>query len=462
LFASSKSLAAVGVVAVFRWYALAVLLASPGLVLVACQAQQPVQEGPEREEEQPRSNLPSQARGVAVDRIVYVSSEGNLFTIQADGSNAQQLTGDIRVRSTGGFLAQSLNFSSLYTWPTWSPDGSKLAASRLRVSADQAEVSIQVIDTATGRTRTVYRNDPSMFALVAQTAPHYLYWSPDSRSLAFIATAPQGLTLFVTDMEAPDSLATVQVGAPMYLHWARDGNSFLLHVGDDVKLVQKPFGTASRDLVYDTVGFRAPAISPDGRWMAYTSAAGSLVVAETANPSQMRLLLEVGNLAAFMWSPDGRELAVVDQEDPNSAIFQRLRIVSADGGIIRTMAEEPLVAFYWSPDGQRIAWVAVDRERQALEWKVAPRSGGAVRQLFRFQPSSEVRVMLNFFDQFAYSHSPWSPDGTRLVVAGTSAPTLSRRNGQTPTGDRIFVLDAAGAAAPREIASGTLAFWSWN
>ena len=120
------------------------------------------------------------------------------------------------------------------------------------------------------------------------------------------------------------------------------------------------------------------------------------------------------------------------------------------------------MAFYWSPNGKTIAWVALDREEQAFAWKVAPSSGASVRRLARFQPSTEMLDMLSFFDQYAYSHSPWSPDSAHLVVAGGLLPTFSRRNGETPTGDRIFVLDAVGAAAPLEIAAGTLAFWSWN
>jgi hypothetical protein len=70
--------------------------------------------------------------------------------------------------------------------------------------------------------------------------------------------------------------------------------------------------------------------------------------------------------------------------------------------------------------------------------------------------------MLSFFDQYAYSHSPWSPDSTRLVVAGTQAAPFERRNGHTPTGARVFVIDAVGDVSPREIAEGILAFWSWN
>ena len=70
--------------------------------------------------------------------------------------------------------------------------------------------------------------------------------------------------------------------------------------------------------------------------------------------------------------------------------------------------------------------------------------------------------MLSFFDQYAYSHSPWSPDSSQLVVAGTQTMPFERRNGDTPTGARVFVLSIDPAVPPQEIAEGTLAFWSWN
>ena len=83
-------------------------------------------------------------------------------------------------------------------------------------------------------------------------------------------------------------------------------------------------------------------------------------------------------------------------------------------------------------------------------------------ELFRFRPSGEVFTMLSFFDQYAYSHSPWSPDSSRLVMAGSEGPVAERRNGHTPTGSRIYVVDAVGDASPQEIAQGSVAFWSWN
>jgi TolB protein len=400
-----------------------------------------------------------------MNRIAYVSPEGNLFTFKPDGSDTQRLTDHTQLPSAGGASARRLDLNRFHTWPTWSPDGTKLAASYVQASSDQPQVSIQIIELATGRARTIYNNDLSAFSPVAQTAPHYLYWSPDSKSLAFVAATAQGLTLFIEDPEAPGPPAAVQTGAPIYFHWASDASSILLHIRQELKLSRKPFGAAPPALLANAAGFRVPALSPDARWMAYSVASesgGALFIADPADLRTAHAALTVGALSAFMWSPDGAELAVVDQADTASPLFQRLQVVSAHGGATRTITEEPLLAFYWSPDGQRIAWVAVDSEEGMFTWKVAPPSGGPAQQLFRFQPSSEMLAMLTFFDQFAYSHSPWSPDSSHLVMAGSPEPTYSRRNGQTSTGSRIYLVPVSGSATPQEIASGTLAVWSWN
>lgn len=443
------------------WRALSAVIALLSLGLSGCQAAPPASDAEITSSET--------AEVGSVDRITYVSAGGDLFTIKADGSDQQRLTGGTQVRSgpTGPFLAQGVGFNVFYSWPTWSPDGTKLAASRVQVSSGQnPEITIQVINVVTGASQTVYSND--FPGLVAEGSPHYLYWSPDSKSLSFLASTAGGLTLFVVDTESNGEPVAVETGAPLYYSWAGDSNSLLLHIGPEVKLVRGLPGGPSGQVLATARGFRVPAFSQNGSRIAYTGQAGSgeaLFVAEAGNLDSARQVMPVGAFSAFMWSPDGSQLAVADQEDPTSIIFERLRIISDDGDSVRTLAEGPLLAFYWSPNGERIAWVALDREEQEFEWKVATSDSSEpeqVKSLFSFHPSRDVLIMLSFFDQYAYSHSPWSPDSSHLVMAGTQAMPFERRNGQTPTGARVFVLDVEGNTPPQEIAQGTLAFWSWN
>jgi TolB protein len=364
-------------------------------------------------------------------------------------------------------MAQGMDFNSAYAWPTWSPDGTKLAASRIRLSGDHdAEVTVQVLDAATGRAKTVFSND--FPGLVAEGSPHYLYWCPDSKTLSLLASTPDGLSLFIVNTESDSRPVVIERGAPLYYSCAGDGNSLTAHIGEEVKLYRELSDHASGEVLATTLGFRVPAFSSDSQRLAYavqTVSGGSLMVAQVDDLDGAQQVLDLGASSAFIWSPDGRELAVADQGDASSVVFERLRVVSADGSSVRTITQDPFLAFYWSPNGEQIAWVGLDRERRMFEWKVAPSSATDASQgrlLFSFNPSRDVLTMLTFFDQYAYSHSPWSPDSTHLVVAGTRVAPFERRNGHTPTGARVFVLDAAGGSPPQEIAEGTLAFWSWN
>jgi TolB protein len=402
---------------------------------------------------------------VAVDRIVFMTTEGELFLVNPDGSGEVKLAGATQLRGgpLGAVMAQPLDENTFYSWPTWSPDGTKLAASLVEVKDGQPDISVQVVDAATGTSITVFRNEAP--ALVAEGTPHYLYWSPDSRTLAVLASTPQGLTLFAVDTESLSDPTIIESGAPLYFHWAADGESMLMHVGDDVKLLTRPFGASSAQPIAVDPGFRTPALSPDGSKIAYIGeggSVGSISIAETSAPAAANSSIEAGPRAAFAWSPVGGDMAVADQQDLAAPTFDRLRVIPGDGGPPRTVADGSIIAFYWSPDGTKLAWAGMDGENREFVWWSASAAGGPARELMRAQPSSDTLVTLSFFDQYAYSHSPWSPDSSRLVLSVVPGRSIQGRNGSTPPGPKIFVVDTDGAAEPLQVGNGSLAFWSWN
>ena len=71
-----------------------------------------------------------------------------------------------------------------------------------------------------------------------------------------------------------------------------------------------------------------------------------------------------------------------------------------------------------SPDGSRLAYITLSDAQGALRCVVVDMKSRRSRIALDFIPSSEQRTLFQFFDQYAYSHSPWSPDSANLVFAG--------------------------------------------
>ena len=399
-----------------------------------------------------------------VNRIAYIDNSGDLRLVNPDGTGGERLTGDFRA----GVLAQALARGDSYGWPTWHREGDRLAVSRVSVVGRDAGLSVQLLDLPGGRMVAAYENEVP--APVAEGAAHYIYWSPEGRYLSFLAPTPDGLALLVRDYQSGGAAVPIAVGAPLYYHWGPRSELLAVHSGNRLLLLEPSGGGGPGRLEVDAVGFRAPALSPDGDLIAYAAREGEVhgvFVRDVGGRGRARLMAETRGMVALAWAPDGSALAVAEAA-PGSPVLQRLSLFPADGSAPTVVLEEQHLAFFWSPAGDRIAWVGVDPASRRMELWVAPAplagesgGGGEARRLFRFSPTGEFFTWLSFFDQYAYSHSIWAPDGSALVVTGNDGPESGRRNGGGPVGGQVYVVDAdTGETAP--IASGKLAVWSWN
>ncbi len=260
---------------------------------------------------------------MAVNRIAYTGSDGNVFTINPDGTDSQRLTTtDLRVGSSGGIiLAQGLDNRVFYSWPTWSPDGTKLAVSRTLLGEAETLFSVEVIDVSTGRTTRVYENDPNTFP-IAQGAPHYLYWSPDSEHLTFIASTPRELALYLSSSKSEWAPVFVAGQGPLYFSWARDGNGILLHRRGDLLFAARSGEGLElpRQLTQTNLSFNAPALYRDGSQMVYAAASGdgnAIYLAETEpRVPGAKPILKIEETSAFHWSPTRDEVAVAEAPPP--------------------------------------------------------------------------------------------------------------------------------------------------
>ena len=111
-------------------------------------------------------------------------------------------------------------------------------------------------------------------------------------------------------------------------------------------------------------------------------------------------------------------------------------------------------AFFWSPDGHRLA-VAHRAPDGGLVWLILDVASGRTIVSAHFIPSTDYVTLLTFFDQYAYSHSPWSADSSSLVFSGRVGTVDAVSEGPA----LVYVLNAAPGAEPMLLAEGGLAFW---
>ena len=410
-----------------------------------------------------RSPTPPSSPG----RIAVVDDGGALSTMDADG---------------GSRVSYPMP-GVVFGFPAWSPDGSRIAVTGQ--GADDTAIYVFTVATDDGPT-VIYRS--------ADRPPFYLYWTPDGRAVTFLATESASISLRIAPADGSAQLdgsgtgSILRRGAPLYFDWL-DAGRLLLHVGLGSGAFVGEVGPDGAPIAQPLPGtgiFRSASVSPDGGYIAYvrseTEVTGRLVVA--SRDGSVTHELPVAGPAAFVFDPTGDRLATISADkpvDPSVGLpIGPLRIIDAASGATQMLLNAPIVAFFWSPDGRTIATIqpsspgddnvaagpgfilagAVEPRSRAAAGAQAP--GIAVRLRFVDASSGKVRAdrrvrladhfvnqLLPYFDQYALSHSLWSPDSESLLIPLVGA-----------TGHNQLVAVPADGSDPRPVADGDKGFWS--
>jgi len=356
-----------------------------------------------------------------------------------------------------------------HTWPTWAPGRTALAAMRRPRGnrAEQASVELWLdLPPDAGRAATPEPVGPPRGVWTARHGgPICLGWAPDARHLGMLVQEADDLHLLVAERDGFEA-RPVASGAPLYWSWTADGQGLVAHVGGHhrygegahVALVRLAERYSRETLCTRPLGFRAPACEPAGPRVAYaTDETGdaALIVLDLAS-GQKETIAAVGDEPAFVWAPDGRQLAVAANRS-ESGLYDDVALVDARSGAIQPLGVSVL-AFFWTPDSAALVCAVPDPLGEGLAWERIEAADGRVRRLASFSPTPELALLLGHFDQYAQSCRLYSRDEPLLLFS--SAGDEARHNGRAPEHAELWLARGEGPAALERLAGGSIGFFA--
>jgi TolB protein len=399
------------------------------------------------------------------DQIYYVpqsSAKPECLTCPSEGTQVRRDSGVVPVAL--GNPAEPKRHDEHYGWPTFSPDGSKLAyASATRDNGKVREFGLWVYDFHRHGSTRIFRSRTERVI--------YLQWLADNRHLSFLLAEPDGLSLMLAEPEQTEPIRIVMTGMPLYFDWNGTPNRLVVHTaGSDPETSERVSlmtltntnQQVDKILSHGRSPFMTPSWSPDGKHLAYIAnyhVEANLVVADADGTHPRSIVsLPVGD-NSFEWLPDSKRIAYTTTIVPHEPVYAGIRLVDIPTATSRVLTKEPVAAYFPSPNGRYLAYISVPNNKSYYWWQLIDLKTGKIRRITRFLSTDEESISYRFFDQFAHSHAIWAPDSSAFVFAGVRLLIEPDQTIGAVPPPAVWVMPVDGGQ-PRNIAHGTLAFFS--
>jgi len=361
-----------------------------------------------------------------VGSLALVGSDYNIHTVDFETGETVQLTNDGASRAR-------------YEFPTWSRDG-KLAYFCCSVRGSESpRLNVFVSENGSMSGDLFYNAEGERHV--------YAYWSPvtcsteDCVDLAILIqnfSEPQLRVDLFNSASIANNERNLGVGTPFYFSWSPSGESMVMHRNN--RLLQY-YSVDTNEVVSAGIqslgNFLSPGWSPKDNRIAFASTSEdslSLLSIQEDN-DVFNISAGIDGIISFSWSPNGQFIAYrYITRDIVSPVY----IVNAiNGELVAQSNVSGVFAFFWSPDSNKIAYITLSnppgtfdirntgqigraymmQSLEGLAWNVLNIADNTNTLMSSFVPTLEMQYLLTNFDQFAQSHSIWSPD-SRYIVYG--------------------------------------------
>ena len=310
------------------------------------------------------------------------------------------------------------SFPGVETEPSFSPEGRQLAFAWNGPGGDNYDVYVKLLDAGAPLRLTSHPGE--------DRSP---CWSPDGRHIAFIRYTENENTLVIVPVTGGPERILHTVTSPgrrsldRSLSWSADGKSlafservsplapfqiYLLSVEslESRRLTSPPAGT---------LGDRLPAISPEGKTLAFTRQGSNelddIYLAPVSGGAPKRLTSDSSLITGLAWTPDGREIL----HSSNRAGALHLWKVPASGG-----TPERVPAGEEGPDT-----LAISRQGRLLAYTSTLSDTNIWRIEAQSAKGAGISPPVKLISSTRTDGSPqYSPDGKKIVFSSSRTGTL--------------------------------------